>query len=343
MIGLDATFSTQNNNRFDVSQLDAGNSKHVLDTALEYLRTGINVIPLKLDGSKSPAIRSWKLFQTRMVTERELFRMFDEPVGIGIVCGAVSDNLEGLDFDDHDSYWKWRRRIVESGLEKVLCHCPVVETPSDGFHVLYRCDIPICGNSKIATRDGAVLIETRGEGGYVVAVGSPDEVHSLNRPYVQMAGPVLPTVPVLTKAERAAFWKVAVSLDELGSIESVVESRIKRASRPTPVQRQSSGLTPWKDFDSRADWADILRPAGWSSKDKIHWTRAGKNSGLSAVVRKSQTGDDVLVVFTSTGELAAQNGHSSFSKSKAFTVLHHASNYSAAAKSMHRLGFGGGQ
>ncbi len=80
---------------------------------------------------------------------------------------------------------------------------------------------------------------------------------------------------------------------------------------------QSSDCTaPWDDFEQRATWAEILRPHGWTTSDEIHWTRPGKEFGLSAKVNRSASGAEVLTVFsTSAGPLAPANDESeSFGK-----------------------------
>jgi hypothetical protein len=67
--------------------------------------------------------------------------------------------------------------------------CPIARTPSGGYHVYLRSVEPPGRNTKLAVsaqpvRAGShLLVETRGEGGYVVAPGSPVECHRTRRPY----------------------------------------------------------------------------------------------------------------------------------------------------------------
>ncbi len=42
------------------------------EAAQEYTRAGLSVIPIKGDGSKEPALLTWKPYQTRTATEQEL-------------------------------------------------------------------------------------------------------------------------------------------------------------------------------------------------------------------------------------------------------------------------------
>ena len=102
------------------------------------------------------------------------------------VGGKVSGNLEILDFDDPDAAKSWSDLLKKEGNSQLLETLPVVMTPTGGFHVYYRCEEPVEGDQKLAQKNGPdgqteVMSETRGEGGYVVAPGSPRACHSSGR------------------------------------------------------------------------------------------------------------------------------------------------------------------
>lgn len=162
----------------------------VLDLARNYVIAGFSIIPILADGSKRPAI-AWKTYQSRMPNESELLRWFGAGgKGIAIVCGMVSGGLEVLDFEDDESYQRWEE-IIRRDHPEVLEHLPRVRTPGGGVHVYLRTTRP-AGNTKLAiTAKGETLIETRGEGGYVLAPGSPPECHQCRGEYAQFAGPDL--------------------------------------------------------------------------------------------------------------------------------------------------------
>ncbi len=272
--------------------------KRQIEIAIDYIEAGVSIVPLKLDGSKRPAIVSWKEFQTRLPTSTEVESWFYGRVGMGVICGAVSGGLEVLDFDgEADSIFPAWYRTVEA----IAARLPIVETPSGGVHVYWRCST-ISGNQKIASDSTAAketLIETRGEGGYVVGVASPDRVHSAGYPYVQVAGPVLPEIPAITRNERLALWKAARTFDRAELLRKEIAKATPKPVRVMPI----TGREPWKQFDSQADWGSMLRADGWSSFDGIHWTRPGKSSGTSATLREASGGDFVLVVFSSNAQL----------------------------------------
>jgi hypothetical protein len=138
--------------------------KTAFEFAKLYVAGGISIIPIKLDGSKSPAVALWKPYQTRIATDDELRTWFlQSDHGIGVRCGAVSGGLEVIDFDDGSLFEPWRLLVPD-----IVAALTIVQTPSDGWHVIYRCS-EIGGNCKIAMdpdREKKTLIETRGEGGY---------------------------------------------------------------------------------------------------------------------------------------------------------------------------------
>ncbi len=296
---------------------DAKNYVHRL--AIEYRDAGIGVIPLRLDGSKAPALSSWKPFFNRLATDDELYQWFRHPAGIGMIAGAVSGGLEVLDFDDGSLFQPWR-----SLASSIVDRLPVIETPSGGWHVLYRCN-EICGNEKIAKdlsqADKRTLIETRGERGYIVAEGSPCETHATGLPYVQYSGPKLPTIPTVTPEERRELWKAARTFDKRG--EAFI-TKLKRAAL-TPKYIGSSTEHPViAAFNQRWQWSEILEPYGWRSIDGVIWSRPGKDSFVkSAEVFAARDGNEVLVVWSgNAGALAPDSGDKrTWNKFRAWTQL----------------------
>ncbi|HUP78919.1 MAG TPA: bifunctional DNA primase/polymerase [Pirellula sp.] len=212
--------------------------------ATEYRDAGLSIIPLKMDGSKKPAIPTWEPFKKRFANDAELSNWYIRPHGIGIVAGTVSGGLEVIDFDDGSLFEPWRKQV-----ETIVCWLPIVETPSGGYHVFYRC-AEIGSNCKIAcdpSREKTTLIETRGEGGYVCGVGSPNGIHKLGL-YIQAAGPVIPDIPTITPADRKELWRVARTFDkrpkhQLESLRNRLNGHVERHcddQRPLDQRKESA-------------------------------------------------------------------------------------------------------
>src|ERR1700733_10373494 len=69
--------------------------------AKRYHAGGLNMVPLRTDGSKRPTIR-WEQWTHEVYPWFECQQHFSSrglPNGIGIVCGTTSGNSEVMDFD----------------------------------------------------------------------------------------------------------------------------------------------------------------------------------------------------------------------------------------------------
>lgn len=89
---------------------------------------------------------------------------------IGIVCGKISGNLEVIDIDTKNdpfnTIWDELVALIPQPLYDRLM---IQQTPSGGYHLIYRCpDAVIEKSLKLARHtDKAVILETRGEGGFI--------------------------------------------------------------------------------------------------------------------------------------------------------------------------------
>jgi hypothetical protein len=153
----------------------------VIHHAKELLKKGLNVIAV--DAHKK-AIAAWKDFTEDLISESALEKQInsDKAEGIAVICGQVSGNLEVIDFDlKNDISGTLTERYFALIPEDLKQKLYVVRTKSGGFHFYYRCEV-IENNQKLASRPPTeqekkdtphlkqvVLIETRGNGGYVVA------------------------------------------------------------------------------------------------------------------------------------------------------------------------------
>ena len=182
-------------------------NNNILNAALTYRAAGLSVIPV--DQGKKP-LCAWKPFQEQPANKtliQEWFRNQAHP-NLGIVCGQVSGGLLVLDFDQEAlvTYRHWRKAVGHLA-EKL----PAVRT-GKGVHVYMRTVAP-GGNRRLAMNAaGRVLIETRGEGGYVIA---PPSRHSSGRPYRWVQGSHL--IPRISAGARDSVLEAAIALDERGA------------------------------------------------------------------------------------------------------------------------------
>lgn len=138
----------------------------VYKAALEYVRNGISVIPIK-PGTKEPAVAGWKEYQHRRPTSEELKAWFaDGRNNIAVVTGPIS-GLAVIDVDGPDG---------DSCLSSLGVGTSFVSLSGKGRHLYFRYPENGLKNS-VRKLPG---IDTRGEGGYVIA---PPSVHPNGKPY----------------------------------------------------------------------------------------------------------------------------------------------------------------
>jgi putative DNA primase/helicase len=72
----------------------------VLTAALAWHDQGFCVLPTKADGSKAPAVASWTGYQQEGPNRQQVEKWFTGGhAGLGLVCGAISGNLEMLELE----------------------------------------------------------------------------------------------------------------------------------------------------------------------------------------------------------------------------------------------------
>ena len=176
----------------------------VLNAARTYRADGLSVIPVGKD--KKP-LCAWKPFQETPADETLIHAWFgrqNQP-NLGIVCGQVSGGLLVLDFD-HDARTTFH--LWKEAVGPLAGKLPVVKT-GKGLHVYMRTTNP-GGNRHLARRnDDQVLIETRGEGGYVIA---PPSRHNSGRRYRWLQGHY--DIPRISATALESILDAAVALDK---------------------------------------------------------------------------------------------------------------------------------
>jgi hypothetical protein len=221
------------------------------DELLEYYKTeNLNLIPLK-HGDKKPVVE-WKDYQTRRITKEEIDKFFrDGTHNIGVVCGAISDYLFVLDFDEPDLFDRYFEK--KDGL--------VYVKTGRGFHVYFKADKPV-KTLKCFDADGRELLTLKGEASYVVA---PPSLHSNGKLYEFMKRGEIPRLSgdarqhVKARAEAIGLTAPKESID----IETILKG--------VPEGGRDTALTHIIHFLRRAgtDKKDVLSISEkWNLKNK---------------------------------------------------------------------------
>lgn len=285
--------------------------------------SGLSVIPIASVADKNPSLESWKPYTIHAPQPAEAAHWFTAngtpaAPALAIVCGAVSGGLTVIDFDlmrdGRTLYPEWTR-LVEKLAPGLLATLPVVETPSGGHHVYLRCPV-VESNQKLAESAARqTWIETRGEGGYVLAPPSEG--------YVKRNGS-LTAIPEVGVAQYELLLHAAKSL----------------TAKPLPREKSldDGDVLPGDAYNAAASLftvVDLLIKHGWqrvhSATTGVALRRPGKDRGVSATVRESN-GMPVFYCFsTNAPAVPAMRGVSPFGL---YAALEHGGDYSAAARAL---------
>jgi putative DNA primase/helicase len=325
----------------------------LIDTAIALTQLGYSVVPTRADGTKAPA-GDWKRWQKERPTEQHIRAWLGNGHydGIGLVCGAVSGNLEMLELEGRAIAEGISARMAEiaeaSGLAELWSRIVTgysETSPSGGIHFLYRVDGPVAGNTKLARRPATpeelkanpdeklyVLVETRGEGGYVIIAPSNGRTHPSGKPWTILAGGI-DTIPTITEDDRDALHILARAVDQMPAEQPGMKSGINSP----PKSDDGPGVAD--DYNQRTSWDDLLIGEGWTkvytAGQTTYWRRPGKNQGISATTGRND-GDNLYVFSTST----VFEQEKAYSKFAAYALLDYGGDLSAAGKALYKAGYG---
>jgi replicative DNA helicase len=332
-------------------------SNKIKDKAKEYLKAQLSVIPTT--EKKNPALSTWKQYQSERMREEDVNRLFSGEIvrGLGIVCGAISGGLEVIDVDAKysitGSLWDELRSLIEDKLPEAYSRLVIAQTKNKGYHIYYKCS-SIEGNQKLANRpttpeereqtykkeisEGTdeqtaktiakndkvrVLIETRGEGGQVVAPPTTGYTYIQGEPG---------NIPTITPEERKILFSISKSFNEL-------EESKPKENTTTSAKSNSTGLSPFADYNQRGDVIGLLEGKGWrvvyERGELIYLLRPGTTDSKTS--GNFHTGYRKLVVFSSSTEF---NAGEDYSPSDIFCLLECNGNLGLTYNRLLELGFG---
>lgn len=272
--------------------------------------------------------------------------------GLEVIDCDVKYSLDGKLFENY-------KKKVHEVDQKLLSKLVVQKTVSGGYHILYRCS-KIAGNLKLANRPTTekerkdtyeatyaaelqkstaddvarklaqrasdndkvrVLLETRGEGGYIMC--APSEGYDFIFADLQ-------SISEITTEERDTLFSVAMSFNE------VVEE-IKVPTR-TNIHK-TIGLSVFDDYNQRGDVLGLLQNNGWkivSQKgNKTHLLRPGQTTAATSGNFDHER--NWFSVFTTSTEFEPQHAYLPYA---VYAVLECGKDFSLASKKLFELGYG---
>ncbi len=324
-----------------ISQNHEKKQEKLQSAAFDYNDAGFAILPVKTN--KRPTIEAWTHYQETKPSQSEIRGWFNgtkpETTGLAIISGKVSGNIEVLDidckYDLSGSLMEDFCSLVKEHLPELFPKLVIAKTVNKGFHILARVPTEsIQGNKKLASRPATsdeaasgdkikVLIETRGEGGYFVAAPTVG--------YAWAQG-TIKEIPLITAKERDTIFTIAKSFDQ---------TPVKNApgEKTASSKATSDGLSPFDDYNARADVPALLEKHGWTHVyqrgESIHYKRPGTTDSVTSA--NFHTGLRIFYVFSTSTEFEAGRG---FNPVGVYTQLEHGGVYSAASHALYAAGYG---
>jgi hypothetical protein len=329
--------------------MNENKTNRLLDAARAYLNAGLSIIPTGQD--KVPNVSEWASYQKALPNASQVLEWFSNGTrAIAVIGGAVSGNVEILDFDcDMEALPEWEKIINEEApglIDKLY-----FETSPHGAHLFYKCaaNVVIPGSMKLAEKLIQVegpgefahpykpeqklkaylnydkwiispdLIETRGTGGYCLVAPS----HG----YKRVKGHLY-DLSVLTSDERNLLIDTARAMNE-----------VIPEMKQQPPSKQDQNKLPGQAYDERADLRALLQKHSWQFKGhgtdgREKWARPGKDKGHSATL----TDGKIFYVFSNHGRpFEARQAYGPFG---VYTMLEHGGDFQAASKALTAQGYG---
>jgi Domain of unknown function (DUF927) len=323
--------------------------------ALAAHAAGISVIPPSEDGEKRPWPNNrgaWNDYKNRRPTHAELKTWYggnSGRSGIGFVAGPASGDVEPWDFDERETYQRFKEEARKLGLSDLIAriergYCD--DTAGGGVRWLVRRPdgiVKAAGRDALARRpkrpqekrhekdDVKALIERPD---YAILAPTNGRVHPSGKPYVRRSGGFA-TIASYTAEERQALTDLARSFDQMPRED---------AAPPPGKGKRGDGNRPGDDYNASTTWEELLPRYGWQrmftrGNGTTYWRRPGKEGGSQSATT-NYCGCDKLYVFSTSCGLDPDKAYSRFAF---YVVMDHGGDFSKAAAELARQGYGAKQ
>lgn len=242
------------------------------DIKIDPKEFGLSIIPVA--ANKKPIIKSWSEYQSKIAPISLWHSHYINQGTIGIITGKVSGNLECIDIDKKNDpqniiITEYTNLIPNNLLRRLITQ----STPSGGLHFIYRCpEATIDKNLKLALHsDKAVIIETRGEGGYFCTSKVNNTImrgiFDLENLHVE--------IPIITVEERNFLLDTARSLSRYFPMRETSKNGEQFVYSESAIN----------DFNDKYLIVELFQKHGWSivkeDDKKIYLLRNGSTAAHS--------------------------------------------------------------
>jgi len=283
---------------------------------LEEPKFGLSIIKISKD--KIP-FEAWSEFKEHENPVINWQKHFQNGGYIGVITGKVSGNLEALDFDlKNDPQKTIYEEFVNLLPAELIERLVKQSTVNGGYHLIYRCPEKIEGNLKLAKHtNGEIIIETRGEGGYICHNLTNYKV--LNG-YFDMEN-LRYNIPEISADERELMLTVARSLN-----------------REEPKKIKSDYNEPAiNKFNEKFNILDLFEQHSWETvrddNEKYYLNRPNSKTTHSGYYYKDT---NTFICFSASTDFKVLQPYNHF---QVLQILENISDYKVSLKKIAELGF----
>ena len=325
----------------------------LLTAALELNAGGLRVIPVwTADQEPFPKWKQYRQGQTADDVRAVFSQRQTAPDRIALI---LTGGMEAIDIDtkadpartiDKEFFDKVK---ATAGDAEILKKCLLQKTKSGGWHLLYRAENADPKNLQLAKRAQPVMkdrretfpavIETRGtEKGLLYIAPSPG--------YEVRQGDFF-NLPTLTPEERNILITAARELDERREVSPPAE-KSHTAQNTRPQSDQATGaagaLSPWDDFNRRADLVGLLEGYGWhvvnqqaDGRARLSKPGASNKNDVHGSIVKTRAGELRFFPFTTATSFEPEK---CYSPAAVFGVMECNGDWSKTTAALRAKGYG---
>jgi len=309
---------------------------NLLQTAQQYRSMELSITAV--NGNKK-SLYTWRKYQHRLITQNEIATVFNHPaaIGIAIICGKISGNLEVIDLDQKNDL---QQTLFEQFISEVNNYDPILlpqlviaSTKNAGYHFFYRCSKT--GNHSVLAQRPCiweelaanpkqkvkVLIEKMGDGSYIIVPPTPGYQfiqHDLNN------------IPLIQPFQRQLLLDIGKSFNQYYEPELL--------EKPASVS-QTGEESPFNDYNNRGDIVQLLERHGWTvirkTTIKTYFRRPGNTDHDTSGDYNHQLG--LFGVFSTSTEFKLRTGYRPYA---VYAILECDGNFQLAAKRLLAEGYG---
>lgn len=316
---------------------------------------GLQFIPV--NELKQPLVKGWQT----TIKKHDLSNV----IGVGLVCGEPSGNVECIDLDlkyslDKDLFLKYKKAVKEAN-DSLLNKLVVQKTKNGGYHLIYRCK-EISGNLKLANRnttdeekadtykrvyDAEIIKSTEDEKAKSIATkaANNDKVRVLfetrgiggqfvchpSSGYEFIFGDIQ-SITEITPEEREILHSIARSFNEVFSEYILPKKEVGELPK-------IKGKSSFDDYNDRGDVVNLLGNHGWKvvgkRGNKVILLRPGQTSSQSS--GNYDYAKKWFSVFSTSTEFDPQHAYQPYA---VFAYLECNKNFSEASKKLYEMGYG---